>query len=157
MKPHPRIRKTIKWGGLVLILCMLAAWNISRFTGKGIWYRSGGFVAYFSHGSIELHWADLANGGYVAPQIEPGIHVGPGGRASVHGPHWYSDPRLWQFILPLEVPIAVVLSATILAWLAEARIRRRAAKGFCPKCNYDRVGIAKDAVCPECGSAGGAA
>jgi rubrerythrin len=31
--------------------------------------------------------------------------------------------------------------------------RARAGLNLCPKCNYDRAGLAKDVVCPECGSA----
>ena len=35
---------------------------------------------------------------------------------------------------------------------AEALSRRRARLNLCRKCNYDRTGLALDAVCPECGS-----
>jgi len=31
--------------------------------------------------------------------------------------------------------------------------RRRARIGCCPKCNYDRAGLAPGSVCPECGAA----
>jgi hypothetical protein len=50
------------------------------------------------------------------------------------------------------VPLAL---ATVLAWRLDwldARAARRARLNLCPKCNYDRAGIAKDAVCPECGA-----
>jgi rubrerythrin len=37
------------------------------------------------------------------------------------------------------------------AWYLEI-LARRARLNLCPKCKYDRTGIAAGAVCPECGS-----
>lgn len=34
----------------------------------------------------------------------------------------------------------------------KATARRRALNGRCLKCNYNRAGLAVEAVCPECGS-----
>jgi rubrerythrin len=41
---------------------------------------------------------------------------------------------------------------TALAWRLDTFARRRARLNLCPKCNYDRAGIAGDAKCPECGA-----
>ena len=37
---------------------------------------------------------------------------------------------------------------------ADAIHAHRIRTNCCPKCNYDRTGLAQGAVCPECGSAG---
>jgi hypothetical protein len=53
--------------------------------------------------------------------------------------------------LPLWVPTAVMAGLTALGWRFDCLVRRRARLNLCPKCNYDRAGIAGDAKCPECG------
>jgi rubrerythrin len=40
---------------------------------------------------------------------------------------------------------------TAFTWRLDTLARRRERLGRCPKCNYDRAGIAAGAVCPECG------
>ena len=66
----------------------------------------------------------------------------------------------WLFVnrgpflaIPLWPVIVLSLFATAFAWRLDALARRRARAGFCPKCNYDRTGLAPGAVCPECGAA----
>jgi hypothetical protein len=155
MKPHPRIHKAIKWGGVAVVLLLLATWNVSKFSGKSVYYRHGGFVVFFTLGTIDLHWADISKGGYVNPELQQGLHLFMAWRGSVHGPFWHSDPVLWQCTVPPELPLAVSFLAVAAAWLAEWRTRRRVVQGRCPACNYDRAGIAADAKCPECGCGGG--
>jgi hypothetical protein len=60
-------------------------------------------------------------------------------------------------ILPLGFTLNALLAAGMLLGLVEglafARRRvRRAKKGGCLSCGYDRGGLAKDAACPECGA-----
>jgi hypothetical protein len=50
----------------------------------------------------------------------------------------------------LALPWALLTAAATLSFFAVRRLRRTR-KSRCPACNYDRAGIAKDAVCPECG------
>jgi rubrerythrin len=38
------------------------------------------------------------------------------------------------------------------AWRIENIVRRRMRRDLCPRCGYDRRGLAADAKCPECGS-----
>jgi hypothetical protein len=75
-------------------------------------------------------------------------------------PYW---PRFWWLYfggpgdtlrvgIPLWLPLAPTLLATAAAWRLDALARRRACAGLCPKCGYDRAGLAASAVCPECGS-----
>jgi len=47
---------------------------------------------------------------------------------------------LWMILLPMLVP-------TARAW------RARTSPTLCPRCNYDRAGLAAGVVCPECGAA----
>jgi hypothetical protein len=48
---------------------------------------------------------------------------------------------------------APMLALSILGWRLDILAGRRAQLNLCPKCNYDRAGLAPGAVCPECGSA----
>ncbi|MEN0020548.1 MAG: hypothetical protein AAF747_06675 [Planctomycetota bacterium] len=50
---------------------------------------------------------------------------------------------------------AVVYVATLpVFWQINQRIaKRRAERGLCTRCCYDRSGLAADAACPECGYA----
>jgi hypothetical protein len=58
----------------------------------------------------------------------------------------------WE--IPLWWPLIVAcLAATVGAWRLDSLARRRARLNCCPKCNYNRAGLAPGAVCPECGSA----
>jgi len=69
--------------------------------------------------------------------------------------------RLWHgveegrhsCIVPLW-PLVVLASITTgLSWQLDLATRRSAKLNLCPKCGYDRAGIARDAKCPECGAA----
>lgn len=65
-------------------------------------------------------------------------------------------PALWW---PLLVNTLVFASPWMLLlslpplFVFAVRERRRRRLGRCPACNYNRVGLATDAVCPECGVA----
>ena len=60
-------------------------------------------------------------------------------------------------ILPLGFALNTLIAAALLRGIKEivdlARRRRRARKGRCAECGYDRGGLANDAACPECGDA----
>ncbi len=49
------------------------------------------------------------------------------------------------------VPIWTLAIPPLLTGMIARRLDRRKPKGTCPKCNYDRTGLAADSVCPECG------
>jgi hypothetical protein len=54
-------------------------------------------------------------------------------------------------IVPLWMPALFALSISLAALGLDLLARRRARLNLCPRCNYDRAGIAGDAKCPECG------
>jgi hypothetical protein len=49
----------------------------------------------------------------------------------------------------LLYPVLLVTIPGALLWYSD---RRRLVPGLCPKCGYDRHGLAADAKCPECGT-----
>jgi len=65
---------------------------------------------------------------------------------------WYHDPTCAWLTVPLWMPALGTLLGSAAAWRLDALARRRARLNLCPKCNYDRAGIAGDAKCPECGA-----
>jgi hypothetical protein len=148
MKPHPRIRKTIKWGGAAVTLLLAVVW--------------------IGSGWVELDWG-LPNSQHYALSVGVFSLWGPGGSSGGFdvGTHpfelrWWpqrlANPGFRILNLPLW-PLAVAFAAaqcTVWRLDVQARRRERALLNLCPKCNYDRAGIAADAVCPECGSVGGA-
>jgi hypothetical protein len=150
MKPHPRIRKTIKWGGAAVTLLLVVAWAWSGRYTVGVWWASPRsppweYSLALSAGSIQLIRSDQYFG------TESGYT----------GVHRHRNGILWRafwrngspmvVLLPLWFVAAPSLLTTVLAWRLDALARRRARLGFCPICHYDRTGLAEPAICPECG------
>jgi hypothetical protein len=146
MKPHPRIRKTIKWGGAAVTLLLIVVWIGSALHGSGwlavtgsfFWIERGHFVFGFDHSYAD---SDIKGWRFV-PAEQP------------WGWWWNleSAPGTWVLTTPLWFPALLCLSVAGVAWRLDTLARRRVRLNLCPKCNYDRAGIAKDAVCPECGA-----
>ena len=150
MKPHPRIRKTIKWGGAVVTVLLVVVWigsgwwNAVRWSGlRGV--RVGDRVVSFS-------W--WAAGSREPPPTSHGWIVFTD-RGSI--PWWFNPGGLSRLVTVAEIPLwpAPLMSLLITAffWHRDAVDRARSLRGVCPKCNYDRTGLAAGAVCPECGAA----
>jgi hypothetical protein len=155
MKPHPRIRMTIKWGSAAAIPLLMLVWIGSAWRGT-YWISPGGFVAGIDGGLVSVQ------------QCSPLAWTTMGGKAALANalgaPRdsemvlWYhsteTDTLLrwsvafpaWELLLP---PLLILCLARHLDSIA---LRRAARLNRCPKCNYDRAGIAADAVCPECGA-----
>jgi hypothetical protein len=152
MKPHPtphRIRKTIKWGGAAVTVLLVVVW-----IGSGWWewfvpFPGGGNFGMISGGFEYDAW----------PQGRTGITVHRCADGRFHlwwwPPRWHGSSGDLAVWVAGWIPVIPVLACTICAWCFDAQVRRRARGGLnlCPKCNYDRAGIAADAVCPECGGA----
>jgi hypothetical protein len=158
MKPHARIRKTIKWGGAAVTALLVAAW-----IGSAWWDLEWGGP---SHPNTPQLFGlaiegEIALGRQVSPHnflVEPGAYVE---RVSPRNSFqwWFGlerKPRWTMVFIPIWSLAASAAILTATAWRLDALARRRAraALNVCSKCGYDRAGIAANAKCPECGTHG---
>ncbi len=161
MRPHPRIRKTVKWGGAVVCVLLLGLWVVSG------WYE----MSPCSWNGCEplLRWGCCEFWKFPdqAPSFR-GVRIARmlpflGGDCLPFEVHW--DFRRWNapasklngsgwacLVVPLWAPLLLAIIVTSLAWLLDTLARRRAKLGACPKCSYSRTGLAVGGVCPECGA-----
>ena len=148
MKPHPRIRKTIKYGGAALTVLLVVVW-----IGSGSSYTS--FAALnMPHTTLYQGrvFLDRVPSEYVADDSEFDFSA----QKSFHiewGFGWKSTPLEWHLIVPLWPIIIACALPTALAFRLDTLARRRERMNLCKHCGYDRTGLAGDAVCPECGAA----
>lgn len=157
MKPHARIRKTIKWTGAALAVLLIVVWIGSRSWAVGYTHTTGHF--------IELTRGRLSVGSFpIKEAIADGIPVTVGawrGRDPRPKIEWgfgsaYSSSPSWNVLrLPLWIPLGIFLIVTISCWRQDIISLRRERAHLCAKCRYDRTGLAADVKCPECGVAPG--
>jgi hypothetical protein len=141
MKPHPRIRKTIKWGGAVVTLLLVVVWVASAWTLVGYMSPRGG-VYRVTGGAFDcLKFPDW-------PGAEPKLLFATHDFALQWKPDGVFSP--FGFAAPLWIPAALFAGLTALAWRLDT-LARRARLNLCPNCHYDRAGLAAGAKCPECG------
>ncbi len=153
MKPHPKIRKTVKWGGAVLTVLLLATFVASWWwkpycyplPWQSVSLPPGAVMIYYDRHVpkplFELRRAILADGRAMTL------------RGVLRG-RLDADARNGLIVVPLLPLIGVTLVTTAAMWRLETLARRcHARAGHCPKCNYNRHGIPAQAVCPECGAA----
>jgi hypothetical protein len=161
MKPHPRIRKTIKWGGAAVTLLLVVVW-----IGSGWWETSELHLPVVTfaidRGRLYIHSSDFID----FPRDWPGGSWPRGEFVRSFDLDWRPEcfggsARWWGVMIPLWMIFALTSLATLVAWRFETLARRRARRlNLCPKCDYDRAGLvggAAGAVCPECGSGSGGA
>lgn len=146
MKSHPHIRKTVKWGGAVVTVLLVVVWmGSARWTlryattrGDHLWIGDSG-VGVFDFGGAQ-------------PRQKARWRFAETRWAVVWRP--YFSPRAANagiFFLPFWLLTGTAFAATVVAWRLDAIARRRERAHLCPKCRYDRTGLAVGAVCPECG------
>ena len=144
MKPHPRIRKTVKWNGAAITALLIATWLGSGWSA---------FCPYSSNDTWVEIWAGRASiHKYLAPPSPDSIHAAPPYRLD----WWFSfcgGAGSWDCYIPLWLPAALSLLITAVAWRLDSLARRRASLNLCPTCRYDRTGLPTLAPCPECGVA----
>lgn len=141
------MRKTIKWSGLIVAVLVATAWIGSNWY-CWMWEADAGGLVCIQAGCFA-----------VATPIWSSATTGPG--------VWWFEPldadmRWWfrwsrwnlgrDIAVPLWFPFLVVAIPAALAWRLDALATRRAREGKCPKCSYDRAGLAAAAPCPECGT-----
>ena len=141
MRPHPRIRKTVKWGGAVVSV-LFAVLLVVSWRYFWSWSREGGPTIIGLAGTIAID--RRGNGQCWMSSKNP----------------WFAWRPVWDLVgidpqvsIPLWIPFGAALLITAAAWCLDALARRRARIGRCTKCNYSRTGLAPGAVCPECGAA----
>jgi hypothetical protein len=172
MKPHPRIRKTIKWCGAAVTVLLVVVWIASGWFGVG---GDSGRCSVVVVGNGSCHIDYLARSD--RPALSMGSHWGYGRVDSSRAWRWGWSHSTVSYIVPpqlmpaksgvlvplhqLDLPLwmfAAVSAATgLAAWRLDTLARRRAKLNLCPKCNYDRTGLRDDAdgtrgKCPECGA-----
>ncbi len=149
MKPHPKLRKTIKWGGAALTVLLVVVWIGSMWWGVLLPLSSADTLA-IEAGSASIQHAPrmvslIAPDGWILARTSEPFHFKPS---------WESVPPTWKLDIPLWFLALPASTTAAAAWHLDARAHRRARLNLCPTggCNYDRTGLAGDAVCPECGA-----
>ncbi len=162
MRPHPQIRKMVKWGGVVLAAA--ATWQLFQSA------RHARFLTWSRPGEASFLWSSQGALSYTTvPQPGPVVTGAAGSRWAPDGWGWGSYPiktpsTVWRPVyriapgdtciqLPLWILTSVGMLASATAWRLDTLARRRAKIGACPGCSYDRTGLAATAPCPECGKA----
>ena len=147
VRPHPRTRKTVKWGGVVVTVLLLVLWIGSAQWG---WILStrGGYNYSVSSGQCGFTHQAIASDAYL-PSWNYGrlpLSFRLGFTCTRQGANWY-------VFVPLWAPALASLLCAATAWRLDELAHRRARSGLCKKCGYDRAGLVLEAVCPECGAA----
>jgi hypothetical protein len=151
MKPHPRIRKAIKWGGLVLMVLIVAVWIAAQWYSLSFCNTRNSLILQHTGAIIGIaagdwKWEFQHDWTMMPRVVSP---AAPGGL--LPSIRWM--PRFALIGVPfwlLEMTVAVPMIA---AWRLDVRAGRRATLNLCPKCGYDRTGLLQGAKCPECGVA----
>jgi hypothetical protein len=147
VKPHPRIRKTVKWGGAVVSVVLVVVW-----VGSG-WFSVVWESKYSGAGGIQSgQFVVLAYRTLSRPTPDAGWTVTRRDWQFKWSFGWIHGPGLMCVSVPLYAPAVIALFMSESAWRLDTLARRRARVGFCPKCHYSRTGLAVGAVCPECGT-----
>ncbi len=153
MKPHPRIRETIKWGGAAVTVLLVVVWWVTSQRRIVLGGHDGRVVA-ISSGAVMLGPDDPDASLFGFPMDYPSefafTYWSPGSKL-IWRP--IRSVRVWGTTgcLPLWMLVAPVFVSTMAAWRVDTLSRRRAMLNLCPKCHYDRTGLAPSATCPECG------
>ena len=152
MRLHPRIRKVVKWGGLLLIAALFGI----------LWFTSQVGVGYVSP---FRYWFFIAEGqvwlGRADPRAQYDLDLGWHLEPQYDGLKWGFSEVFSRFgrgvCVPQWLPIGLATCAVVLAWRFDTLARRREKMLACPSCGYSRTGLAPSSPCPECGTAHAAA
>lgn len=150
MRPHPRIRKTIKWGGVAATSLFIALWLGSAFA--SIMIEPVNFVILtVSRGRVgvfDYRFLAVSRTG-TRQAVQPTNPVGLNWTMDIHpnSLRWGDVPR---YIFPLWPLALISLAGTVAAWRHDRRARL-AEIGTCQYCSYSRKGLSLTTPCPECG------
>jgi hypothetical protein len=149
VKPHSRIRKTIKWGGAAVTLLLVVVWIGSGWYSLWRMNPEGYTLGVIGGRAVAAH-APSAMGGFLSPT---GWHFVRSSFSLQWSFSLESHPSEWYLRVPAWPVALLSAGATALAWRFDTLACRRARLNLCPKCHYDRAGLAAGAKCPECGAA----
>lgn len=146
MKPWPRVRKAVKWGGVVLTALLLVTWLTS------IWW--------FARAGTGTGYSSIVSGGGITIGFDPGTYFvrdaawceWGAARTSMGG--WFSafdNGVAWSFFCPLWPLLFLGAGATVLVWRNDTLARRHDSFGSCQACGYALEGLPNGSTCPECG------
>ena len=152
MKPHPRIRKTVKWASAAAAVLLLAVWLTSSWVTVG--YRQTLGTSFFiSGGNLVIERTKMPRFGPLV-RLMPGWHVEYEYRPAWHNCEFVGG-RPYEHMTNVHLLSWAMLAAiaSAVAWRFDVLALRRPSLGRCPKCDYDLTGLLdKQAVrCPECG------
>jgi hypothetical protein len=183
MRPHPRIRKTVKWGGPPAVALLLYAWPLNgAFHVGGVRLSSGDADLLLFALLTPLALATVAAwildeivipAGTPADPVKLQGRMRRAARATTTLCLWlhaagatYFAVVFWRqasslppgFTANFRAQAAWLAGAAVFFWCAGAAsvylLRPRHGRpGCCAACGYSRTGLAPDAVCPECGTA----
>ena len=146
MKPHPRIRKTVKWGGAAVTVLLVVVWIGSGWRSAAFRLPGGWSVAVWAG---RLRVLQVTNNPRPAALL---FILSPVEHFQLRWEFFCSSlSNGWALIVPIWMIVPVTSVSTITSWRLDTLARRRARLNLCPKCNYDRAGLVPNAVCPECG------
>ena len=154
MKPRPIIRKTIKWGGAVVTVWRVGVWFGSGWCGVR-WSVGDGRGFFVSRGLLSVDFDFIRTNDLLVMSS----HALPRGwNGDLHSfrmfsqfAHWHMEYR-HHVTIPLWLPSLAAFSFAASGLGLDTLARRRAKLNLCPKCSYDRTGLAIGAKCPECGA-----
>jgi hypothetical protein len=152
MTPRPRIRKAIKWGGAAVTALVVVVWIGSGWYSAS-WASTHDFQVHLTQGRLELLIGRAMQ--FPFSQNFFSLRRDPG--SFYWGVHWIRmgkgapvivDIPLWLCVIAMFLPTLAIWRVDILV----SRHERAARLNLCPKCGYDRAGLAIGAACPECGA-----
>lgn len=134
----------MKWGSTALTVMILAVWIASAWV-TVVWFHP------------RVHAGLVQGSGLIGGPV-PGRPMGFSSEVHSYSFRWWnwwwdSNSRLytWRLLFPFWILGVPPLLTAAITWRLDRGGRKR--PGSCGKCGYDRVGLAADAVCPECGEA----
>ncbi|HEX2838323.1 MAG TPA: hypothetical protein VHN77_09380 [Phycisphaerales bacterium] len=146
MRPHPRIRKAIKWGGPVVALSVATLLLLSTRSVMLYTVREDDMIALYA-GRAQL----LVNYGDGLSTNETGFMFYLRQSDIEWLPSLLTGTNGYILSVPLWLPFVLITLPTALAWRLDTIATRRAKLGACPTCSYPRTGLAPSSPCPECG------
>lgn len=157
MKPHPRIRRSIKWAGAGVGVVIAGAFVASLRWGVDASY----WGARLDRDRIRGVVVDRGVVTYLSIPPTPDGDPIPGFSCSTRRsrdqiswlPFWVLDSSATFVEVPLWLPLALVVIPTALLFYLDRTSARRRRAGLCPGCGYDLTGLPGEAVCPECNTA----